>query len=82
MKQIVIIKESSTTLIIEKEYLIIKKANSSDNVIAYRHIKKLYINKLIDISISKYLELATNFELYFINQYGHILGKIQIDETI
>jgi len=82
MKQIVVIKESSTLLQIEKEYLIIKKPACSDNVIAYRHIKKLYINKLIKISIAECLQLASFFELYFINQHGNILGRIERDEKI
>jgi len=82
MKQIIVIKASSTILNIEKEYLIIKKSTCSDNVIAYRHIKRLYINKLVNISISECLKLASLFELYFINQHGNILGRIQIDEEI
>ena len=82
MKQIIVIKESTTTLHVDKEYLIIKKHECSDSVIAYRHIKRLYINKLIDITISECLLLAELFDLYFINQYGKILGRIIIDEEI
>jgi hypothetical protein len=82
MKQIVVIKESSTILYIEKEYLTIKKPACSDNIIAYRHIKRLYINKLINISISECLKLASLFELCFINQHGNVLGRIEIDEAI
>jgi len=82
MKQIVVIKASSTILTIEKEYLVIKKSTCSDNVIAYRHIKRLYMNKLINISISECLKLASLFELYFINQHGNILGSIKVDDEI
>jgi len=82
MKQIVIIKESLTTLFIKEKYMIIKKPECSDNIIAYRHIKTLYINKLIAITISDCLKLASIFELYFINQHGNILGSIQTDEKI
>jgi len=82
MKQIVVIKESSTTIYIDQKYLIVKKVGYSDNVISYRNIKKLYLNKLIQISISDCLKLASYFELYFINQHGNILGRIQIDEKI
>ena len=82
MKQIVVIKESITTLVVEKEYLIIKKPQYADNVIAYRHIRKLYINKLINITISECLQLAIKFELYFINQHGKILGRMKIDEEV
>lgn len=78
MKQIVVIKESSTKLLVDKKYLIIKKVNCSDNVIAYRHIKRLYINKLINITISECLQLASMFELHFINQHGQILGACRI----
>lgn len=82
MKQIVIIKESKTTLHINKEYLIIKKPECSDSVIAYRHIKRLYVNKLININISECLLLAALFDLYFIDQHGQLLGRITIDEEI
>ena len=82
MKQIVIIKESQTLLHVEKEYLLIKKQACSDNIIAYRYIKKLYINKLIDISLNDCLKLASHFELYFINQHGHILARLLSHEKI
>lgn len=82
MKQIVVIKESTTVLHVDKEYLIVKKSECSDSIIAYRHIEKLYINKLINIAISECLLLATHFDLYFINQHGKILGRIIADEEI
>jgi len=82
MKQIVIIKESSTTLDIQKEYMVIKKEMYSDTVIAFRHIQRLYINKLIHVSIVDCLKLAAIFELYFINQHGDILGRIMTNEKV
>ena len=81
MKQIVIIKDSKTLLHIEKEYLVIKKAQCSDNIIAYRYIKRLYINKLIDISINECLKLASHFKLFFINQHGQILAEVRNEEV-
>jgi len=82
MKKTIVIKDSTTTLYIDKEYLIIKKPEYGDSVIAYRHIKKLYVNKLINIKISQCLLLAALFDLYFINQHGQILGRISVDEEI
>ncbi len=82
MKQIVVIKDSKTLLHIDQEYMSIKKPSCSDNVIAYRHIKRIYINKLIDISINECLKLAKYFDVYFINNNGYILAKMQLDEEI
>jgi len=82
MKQIVVIKESITTISTSKNYLIIKKSGCSDNIIAYRYIEKLYVNKLINISIRECLKLAALFEIYFIDQYGNILGRIDLNEKI
>ena len=82
MKQIVVIKDSKTHLHIYKDYINIKKPTCSDNIIAYRYIEKIYINKLIDITIGECLKLAHHFDVYIIDQYGYIISKIKLDEKI
>ena len=81
MKKIIVIKNSSTTVHVFSQYLIIKTA-FQENIVGYRYIKELYVNKLIDISLSNYLKLATHFDIYFINQHGKVLGKVLSYEKI
>ncbi|MEA3522726.1 MAG: hypothetical protein U9R50_07105 [Campylobacterota bacterium] len=75
MKQIVIVKDSKTDLSIFSEYLVVK-TQTQESVIAYRYIKEIYINKLINISIAKSIKLATIFDVYFIDQHGKVLAKV------
>ncbi len=81
MKKIVIIKNSRTQLKLEKDYFIIS-SSTYDSVVSYRHIKSLYINKLIPITIAEGIKLAKMFDLYFTDQHGNILGKMQIYEKV
>ena len=78
MKQIVVIKDSSTSLYIDKDYIVV----NSNNIIAFRYIKALYLNKNIDINISKCLKLARCFKIYFIDRFGNIIGNIELNEKI
>ncbi|MEA3227611.1 MAG: hypothetical protein U9P38_00910 [Campylobacterota bacterium] len=81
MKKTIIIKNSSTKIDISSQYLVIKTV-SQENIIGYRHIKELFINKLIDISMANCLKLAKKFDLYFINQHGKILAKVLSYEKV
>ena len=76
MKQIVIIKDSSTKVRVYKEYLDVTNIYES-RVIGLNNIKELYINQLIQIVPSQFLKLTQKFPVYFINQKGHILGCIK-----
>ncbi|MEA1892884.1 MAG: hypothetical protein U9N33_09250 [Campylobacterota bacterium] len=81
MKKTVIVKNSSTKIDVLSQHLVVKTASQED-VIGYRYIKELYINKLIDISMVNCLKLATKFDIYFINQHGKILGKVLSYEKV
>ncbi len=81
MKQIVVVKGSKTQVNIFSDYLCIKK-NGAETIIAYRHIKELYLNKLIDISIADSIRLSKIFDTYFTDQYGNILAKVQLYEKV
>ncbi|WP_151899673.1 hypothetical protein MLC52_09915 [Sulfurimonas sp. NW15] len=77
MKQIIVIKNSKTKLHVKQNYMIV-----DDNVIAYRYIKSLYINKLLNISISECLKLSSIFKVFFIDRYGNLLGEVKLYEEI
>jgi len=81
MKQIVIIKDSKAEVKIFTQYLIVKLVGN-DTIIAYRHIEALYINKLVDISVSKYIKLASMFSGFFTDQHGNILAKVDLYEKV
>jgi len=76
MKQIVVIKNSQTKVFVCKNYLIVR-TKDAENILGFRYIEKLYLNKLIDISISNVIKLSHIFDVYFIDQYGKILAKVQ-----
>ena len=76
MKQIVIIKDSSSKIKVNKEYIEITNLYES-RIIGLRNINQLYINQLIQIVPSQFLKLAKRFSIYFINYHGHILGEIK-----
>jgi len=80
MKQIVIVKDSSTKVRVYKDYLDITNIYES-RVIGLNNIKELYINQLIQIVPSEFLKLSCRFPIYFINQRGHILGYIKKEEN-
>jgi len=81
MKKILIIKDASTVIHLFTEYLVVK-TESQEDIIGYRYIKEIYINKLLDISLKEYLKLATKFDVYFINQHGQVLGKVISYENV
>ncbi|MDQ7060890.1 MAG: hypothetical protein Q9M43_07015 [Sulfurimonas sp.] len=81
MKQTIIIKDSKTMINICSDYLIVK-SQSTETVIGYIHIKEIYLNKLIDISIAHAIKLSSYFDVYFIDRYGKILAKVDNYEEV
>jgi len=81
MKHIVIIKNSSTKVDVCSDYLHISQ-NNNENIIAFRHIKELYINKNIELYIKDSVKLSKFFRLFLTDQYGNILAEVQNYEKI
>lgn len=78
MKKTLLIKDSSTTIKVYSSYMII--ASSSDSfVVAFRHIKELYINKTILLMPSQLIKMASFFNVYFIDHHGYILATIRLE---
>lgn len=77
-KRILILKNSSIKIKIYSEYMIIKSFTHNE-VVAFRYIDELYINKNISISLSDIVKLATHFKVYLIDHNGYILANIKIE---
>lgn len=77
MKKTLIIKDSSTTIKVYSSYMIIASPSQSV-VVAFRHIKELYINKTILLTPSQLLRMASVFDVYFIDHHGYILATIRL----
>jgi len=81
MKKILVIKDASTIVHLFSDYLTVKSKLQED-IIGYRYINELYINKLVDIPLKEYLKLATKFDIYLIDQHGKVLGKVVSYEKV
>jgi len=54
-------------------------SNQESSVVAFRHIKELYINKTILLTPSQLLKMASFFSLFFIDHHGYILATIRLE---
>jgi hypothetical protein len=81
MKQIVILKDSKTTIKIYQDYMVITKDNT-EGVVAFRYIKELYINKNIELSIKECVDLSKIFKIFLIDRYGNVLVEVKSYEKV
>ena len=77
-KKVLILKSPSTTIKIHSEYMIVNSLTHSE-VVAFRYIDELYINKTISISPSHLIKLASLFKVFFIDHHGYILASIRLE---
>lgn len=78
MKKILIVKDSKSKIKIFDNYLIVSTLYES-KVIGFKHIKEIYLNKLIKLTPAQCLKLAKSFNVNFINYHGQILGSIKVE---
>lgn len=78
MKKTVIIKEPSTTIKVYADYMVATSLHDN-SIIAFRHIKELYINKTILLTPSELIKMASFFDLFFIDRHGYILATIRLE---
>lgn len=78
MKRMLIVKDSKTKVSIFDSYLNIKN-NQNDQIISFRNIDELYLNKLIEIFPKDLIKLAKYMSVSFINQYGLVLAKVELE---
>ncbi len=78
-KRILVLKQSSIKLKIYSEYMIVTYAMSSD-VVAFRYLNELYINKNIQITPAHLIRLASFFSVYFIDHLGNVLASVRLEK--
>jgi len=76
MSKIVVVKDSSSVITIEKTQITIKNFYE-DRIVGVRNIKALYLNQHIAVVPAKLIYLQKFFDIYFIDRYGYILGSIK-----
>lgn len=79
MNRIFILKNPSTKIKIYSEYMVVTSATNND-VIAFRYVNELYINKTIYITPSHLIKLASLFKVYFIDHHGYVLASIKLEK--
>jgi hypothetical protein len=73
---VLILKDPKTEITVHRDYLEIKTPLQS-YIVAYIHIKTLYINKTIELNISQFYTISQKIDTYIIDRYGYILAKLQ-----
>ena len=56
--------------------------NGVEDILAFRYIQELYINKTIDISIKECVRLSKIFSLFVTDYHGYILAEVKSYEKI
>jgi len=82
-KQILILKQSATGLIVHQEHMEIITPKES-YIVAYRHIDAIYLNKAIRVDIGTCYALSQKVALYLIDHNGYLLAELKevTDETV
>jgi len=79
MNRIFILKNPSTKIKIYSEYMVVTSPTHND-VIAFRYVNELYINKTIQITPSHLIKLASLFKVYLIDHHGYVLASIKLEK--
>jgi len=75
-KQILILKQSDTKILVHPEYLEIKTLEES-YIMAFIHIKMIYLNKSIQIDIGTCYRLSEKVTLFITDHNGYIIAKLE-----
>jgi hypothetical protein len=76
VSRLLILKDPATTIAHHGDYMEVKTPHHS-YVVAYRHIKTIYINKAINLSIAECYAISTRVPLYLIDKHGYLLAKVE-----
>ncbi len=76
MKKILILKEHDTKLTIHPKYLDIRTLKGS-YIVAFSHIKMIYLNKAISIDLKSCYALCCKIPLFIIDQNGYIIAEFK-----
>lgn len=76
MRRSVIIKESSVRVTVGSDYLSLQ-SYEGDQVIGFRHIKAVYLNKALALDIGECYKIMQRVPLFLIDEHGYILARLQ-----
>lgn len=76
MKRSIIIKDSKVEVRVEQEYLFLQSFEV-DQVIGFRHIKAVYLNKALALDIGECYKIMQRVPLFLIDEHGYILARLQ-----
>lgn len=79
MKRSVIVKDSGVTVTVGSDYLLLKSLEA-DQVIGFRHIKAVYLNKALSLDIGECYKIMQKVPLFLIDEHGYILAQLH-EET-
>jgi len=79
VKRSVIVKDSEVKVSVEQNYLLLKSFEA-DQVIGFRHIKAVYLNKALALDIGECYKIMQRVPLFLIDEHGYILARLQ-EET-
>ena len=79
MKRSVIVKDANVTIMVGSDYLSLKSLEE-DQVIGFRHIKAVYLNKALSLDIGECYKIMQKVPLFLIDEHGYILAQLH-EET-
>ena len=75
-KQILILRQSSTKIIIRSDHMEVITLGRS-YVVAYRHLDAVYLNKAIRVDIGTCYALSRKVPLFLIDHNGYLLAELR-----
>lgn len=75
MKRSIIVKDSEVRIRVEQDYLSLESFEG-DQVIGFRHIKAVYLNKALALDIGECYKIMQRVPLFIIDEHGYILARL------
>ncbi len=79
-KHYLVLRDHHSKIIAKDDFCYIIK-NSQKNIVAYKHIKAIFINIALKTNINTCYKLAQNIPLYLIDPQGKIIAKLDTKVT-
>ena len=76
MSYTLIIKEPNAQVIAYSNHIKVKTKNSL-KIFAYRHLRSIFINQMVDISLISCKKISQKIDLYVIDTKGYIILEIR-----
>ncbi len=79
MKRSIIVKDSDVEVRVERDYLSLESFEG-DQVIGFRHIKAVYLNKALALDIGECYKIMQRVPLFLIDEHGYILAELKEEQ--